>query len=101
MSEEKCESNLKINATGSGDYINYKKSKAIYKNTANMAKYGGFYEKKSSLGQNKGIYTGDINVSSNKCLLGARSYNSLFFFKKGKYLVNPSNKPALTKDLYG
>jgi hypothetical protein len=101
MSEKNCESYLKINVTGSGDYTNYKKSKAIYKNTANMAKYGGVYEKKSNLGQDRGIYTGDINVSSNKCLLGARSYNSLFFFKNGKYLVNPSNRPALMKDLYG
>lgn len=98
MVEQNCFS-ITTSVNGSGNYIEYKKSKAIYQNAANIAKYGGYQQKQSALGQHKGIYNGNVNISKNKCLIGAKSYNTLFFFRRGKYLVNPSNPTMLNEDI--
>jgi len=100
MEEQNCFS-IRTAVGGSSDYIAHKKSKAIYQNAANIAKYGGYQQKQSVLGKNNGIYTGDVNISKNKCLLGAKSYNTLFFFSRGKYLVNPPNPSMLMEDVNG
>lgn len=76
----------------SGQYISRKKSKAIFKNAGDLANNGGVYHKKTSLGQTKGTYVGDVNISrdGNKCLIGASSYDVLLSVTNGKYLEQPS-----------
>ena len=74
----------------------------IYCATRDLAKNGGVYYKKSTLGQNKGTYVGDINVSvnNNVCCLGSvTNYQSLIDVTKGANLTTPRYKT--TPDLPG
>lgn len=92
---------IKENNSGS-DYIQKRKQKNIYCATRDLAKNGGVYYKKSTLGQNKGTYVGDINVSvnNNVCCLGSvTNYQSLIDVTKGANLMNPQYKT--TPDLPG
>ena len=75
----------------SGQHISRKKSKTIYNGAVNLANNGGVYHKKTSLGQNRGTYVGDVNISrdGNKCLIGATSYDTLLSVTNGKYLEQP------------
>ncbi len=92
MAHNKCFQNLSDNLN-SGDYISRKKAKSLYKSGVNLAKQPipGIYQKKTSLGQNKGIYTDDFFIGSNKCLVGAKNYETLLSVTQGKYLVDPIN----------
>tara|TARA_B110000967_G_scaffold136443_1_gene139263 strand:+ start:281 stop:748 length:468 start_codon:yes stop_codon:yes gene_type:complete len=84
---------IKENNSGS-DYIQKRKQKNIYCATRDLAKNGGVYYKKSTLGQNRGTYVGDINVSTNgSCCLGSvTNYQSLIDVTKGANLMNPRYK---------
>ena len=77
--------------SNSSDYISRKKSKTIYKNAIDLANNNGVYHKKSVLGQNKGTYIGNINISrdGNKCLVSTKDYATLQSVTNGKHLVNP------------
>ena len=90
MAHRNCFKNPNDNLN-SGQYIDRKKSKAIYKASVDLANHGGVYHKKGSLGQNKGTYVGDVNISRDgkKCLIGANSYETLMAVTNGKYLEQP------------
>lgn len=77
----------------SGQHINRKKAKTIYKGAVNLANNGGVYHKKTKLGQYRGTYIGDVNISrdEHKCLLGATSYDTLLSVTTGKYLEQPNS----------
>ena len=77
--------------SSSSDYISRKKSKTIYKNAVDLANNNGVYQKKGSLGQSKGTYIGNINISrdGNKCLISTKDYATLQSVTNGKYLVSP------------
>ena len=85
----KCFSNEsdKIN---SGIYTSRKKARTIYRGGLDLAKNGGVYHK-STNGQQKGTYVGDVKVSQNgtNCLNGASSYETLLSVTQGKYLESP------------
>ena len=85
----KCFSNEsdKIN---SGIYTSRKKARTIYRGGLDLAKHGGVYHK-STNGQQKGTYVGDVKVSQNgsRCLNGASSYETLLSVTQGKYLESP------------
>ena len=82
----------------SSDYISRKKAKTIYKNAVNLAKQGGVSHKKTSLGQKKGTYVGNIYISKDKkCLIGAKDYDSLLSVTNGKYLVSPNTLDIRSK----
>ncbi len=89
MAHRKCFSNEsdKIN---SGIYTSRKKARTIYRGGLDLAKNGGVYHK-STNGQQKGTYVGDVKVSQNgtKCLNGASSYETLLSVTQGKYLESP------------
>jgi len=89
MAHMKCFSNEsdKIN---SGIYTSRKKARTIYRGGLDLAKNGGVYHK-STNGQQKGTYVGDVKVSQNgtNCLNGASSYETLLSVTQGKYLESP------------
>ena len=89
MAHRKCFSNEsdKIN---SGIYTSRKKARTIYRGGLDLAKNGGVYHK-STNGQQKGTYVGDVKVSQNgtNCLNGASSYETLLSVTQGKYLESP------------
>jgi hypothetical protein len=90
MAHRNCFKNPNDNLN-SGQYIDRKKSKTIYKASVDLANNGGVYHKKGPLGQNKGTYVGDVNISRDgkKCLIGANSYETLLSVTNGKYLEQP------------
>ena len=104
MAHRKCFNGV-ADDLNSGQYISRKKAKTIYKASVDLAKQPipGVYQKKTSTGQKKGIYVGDINISRGEtpasgaapqqsgCLIGATSYASLSSVTEGKYLVDPIN----------
>ena len=97
MAHRNCFGNVSDNLHSS-DYISRKKSKTIYKNAVNLAKQGGVSHKKTSLGQNKGTYVGNIYISKDKkCLIGAKDYDSLLSVTNGKYLVSPNTLDIRSK----
>ena len=106
MAHLKCFSNEsdKIN---SGIYTSRKKARAIYRSSRDLANNGGVYHK-STNGQNRGTYVGDVKISQDgsKCLIGASSYESLLTVTQGKYLESPdsfdlrTNSDIWTGNLY-
>ena len=106
MAHFKCFSNEsdKIN---SGIYTSRKKARAIYMSSRDLANNGGVYHK-STNGQNRGTYVGDVKISQDgsKCLIGASSYDSLLTVTQGKYLESPdsfdlrTNSDIWTGNLY-
>ena len=104
MAHRKCFNGV-ADDLNSGQYISRKKAKTIYKASVDLAQQPipGVYQKKTSTGQKKGIYVGDINISRGEtpasgaapqqsgCLIGATSYASLSSVTEGKYLVDPIN----------
>lgn len=84
----------------SNEYIERKKSKVLYRGAVKLAENNGVYNKKSSLGKNKGTYVGDINISRDgkKCLIGAKNYSTLLSVTNGKYLVNPNSETTYISD---
>ena len=106
MAHFKCFSNEsdKIN---SGIYTSRKKARAIYRSSRDLANNGGVYHK-STNGQNRGTYVGDVKISQDgsKCLIGASSYDSLLTVTQGKYLESPdsfdlrTNSDIWTGNLY-
>ena len=104
MAHRKCFNGV-ADDLNSGQYISRKKAKTIYKASVDLAQQPipGVYQKKTSTGQQKGIYVGDINISrggstasgaapqQSGCLIGATSYASLSSVTQGKYLVDPIN----------
>ena len=82
------------------EYIERKKSKVLYRGAVKLAENNGVYNKKSSLGKNKGTYVGDINISRDgkKCLIGAKNYSTLLSVTNGKYLVNPNSETTYISD---
>ena len=97
MAHRNCFGNVSDNLHSS-DYISRKKAKTIYKNAVNLAKQGGVSHKKTSLGQKKGTYVGNIYISKDKkCLIGAKDYDSLLSVTNGKYLVSPNTLDIRSK----
>ena len=96
MAHQKCFGSVSDNLN-SGDYISRKKAKTIYKNAVNLANQGGVSHKKTPSGQNKGTYVGNIYIGKDKCLVGAKDYDSLLSVTNGKYLVNPSTLDIRSK----
>ena len=96
MAHRNCFGSVSDNLNG-GDYISRKKAKTIYKNAVNLANQGGVSHKKTSLGQNKGTYVGNIYIGKDKCLVGAKDYDSLLSVTNGKYLVTPNTLDIRSK----
>ncbi len=74
----------------SGENTRYKRQKTIFKGAVNVAENGGKLIKKTSTGQQKGVYIGDIHTTKKgQRLLGAKSYEALYDVTIGKYLADP------------
>lgn len=67
------------------------KQKTIFKGAQNVAENNGRLVKRSSMGNNKGTYIGNIYTTTNgsQRLVGASSYESLLDVTSGKYLSDP------------
>jgi len=74
----------------SGENTRYKRQKTIFKGAINVAENGGKLEKRTSSGQKKGTYVGNIyTTQTGQKLLGAKNYESLYDVTMGKYLADP------------